>query len=122
MTATMAGGTGQDNAVSRLISPVPIDLVSCFPDRQKDTNPKVSFPVLPSYTDERIQSAIPAPAVTEVALRIRHLIEECVPCELKENHITSPHSRILTAKVIQAAKEAGGREYKDCVVFCLLIN
>jgi len=50
------------------------------------------------------------------------LIEECVPCELKENHITSPHSKVITPKVIQAAKEAGGREHGACVVFCLLVN
>ncbi|KAL2200202.1 hypothetical protein P885DRAFT_65906 [Corynascus similis CBS 632.67] len=78
--------------------------------------------LLPTYSDESIQSAIPAPKVTEVALRIRHLIEECVPCELKESHITSPHSKVISPKVIQAAKEAGGREHRACVVFCLLVN
>ena len=36
--------------------------------------------------------------------------------------ITTPHSRILTKKVIQAAKESGGQQNKGCVVFCLLIN
>ncbi|KAH6631401.1 hypothetical protein F5144DRAFT_547516 [Chaetomium tenue] len=78
--------------------------------------------LLPSYRDDSIQSAIPAENVTEVALRIRHLIEECVPCELKENHITSPHSKVITSKVIKATKEAGGREHGACVVFCLLVN
>lgn len=69
-----------------------------------------------------MQSAIPAEKVTEVALRIRYLIEECIPCELKESHITSPHSKVINAKVLEAAKEAGGREYAACVVFCLLVN
>ncbi|KAK3290551.1 cation channel-like protein [Chaetomium fimeti] len=78
--------------------------------------------LLPSYRDESIQSAIPAQNVTEVALRIRHLIEECIPCELKENHVTSPHSKVITSKVVQAAKEAGGREHGACVVYCLLVN
>ncbi|KAL2120141.1 hypothetical protein VTJ04DRAFT_4167 [Mycothermus thermophilus] len=80
--------------------------------------------LLPSYRDDdaNIPSAIPAQIVTEVALRIRHLVAECVPCELKETQITSPHSRVITAKVIQAAREAGGHEHGACVVFCLLVN
>ena len=60
--------------------------------------------------------------MTKVALRLRHLIEECVPCELEEEQITRPHSRIITKKVIQAAKEAGGSEHRACVVYCLLVN
>ncbi|KAK3898924.1 hypothetical protein C8A05DRAFT_18568 [Staphylotrichum tortipilum] len=78
--------------------------------------------LLPSYRDDSIQSAIPAHTVTEVALRIRHLIEECVPCELKPEQVTCPHSKVITPKVIQAAREAGGTENGACVVFCLLIN
>ncbi|KAL2133527.1 hypothetical protein VTI74DRAFT_2213 [Chaetomium olivicolor] len=78
--------------------------------------------LLPTYRDERIQSAMPAKAVTEVALRIRHLIEECVPCELQAEQVTCPHSKVITPKVIQAAREAGGREHGACVVFCLLVN
>lgn len=78
--------------------------------------------MLPSYHDEAVVSAIPAPKVTEVALKIRHLIEQCVPCELDENLITCAHSKVITKKVIQAAKEAGGKEFKACVVFCLLVN
>jgi hypothetical protein len=78
--------------------------------------------VLPSYRDDRIHSAIPAQKVTEVALRVRHLIEECVPCELKPDQVTCPHSKVITPKVVQAAREAGGSEYGACVVFCLLVN
>ncbi|KAK0641970.1 hypothetical protein B0T16DRAFT_336257 [Cercophora newfieldiana] len=78
--------------------------------------------LLPSYHDESIESAIPAPQVTEVALRLRHLIEQCVPCELAEELVTRPHSKIITKKVIKAAKEAGGTANGACVVFCLLVN
>lgn len=78
--------------------------------------------VLPSYRDEPIQSAIPPATVTEIALRLRHLIEQCVPCELEEEQITRPHSKIITKKVIQAARDAGGDEHRACVVFCLLVN
>jgi hypothetical protein len=78
--------------------------------------------LLPSYRDPSIQSAIPAAAVTKVALRIRHLIEQCVPVELNPELVTRPHSRVITPKVIKAAKEAGGSEHGACVVFCLLIN
>ncbi|KAL2018380.1 hypothetical protein VTK56DRAFT_915 [Thermocarpiscus australiensis] len=78
--------------------------------------------LLPTYRSDLIEPAIPARAVSEVALRIRHLIEECVPCELDPEQVTRPHSRVITPKVVQAAKEAGGREHGSCVVFCLLVN
>ena len=54
--------------------------------------------------------------VTKVCLRLRHLVQECVPCEMEESKITRSHSRIITHKVVQAAKEAGAQEYKGCVV------
>jgi hypothetical protein len=78
-------------------------------------------PVLPRYRDVQVESAIPAPDVTKVALRLRHLIEQCVPCELEESRVTRPHSKIITKKVVQAAKEAGGDSHGSCVVFCLLV-
>lgn len=80
------------------------------------------YEVLPSYRDDSVQSAIPAPDVTKVALRIHHLIEECVPCELEEAQVTRPHSKIITKKVIKAANEAGGKHHRACVVYCLLVN
>lgn len=67
-------------------------------------------------------SAIDPVEVTKVALRLKYLIEECVPCELEEELITKPHSRIVTPKVMKAAKEAGGEEFGACVVYCLLVN
>jgi hypothetical protein len=33
-----------------------------------------------------------------------------------------PHSRVITPKAIKAAKEAGGKDYGACVVYCLLLN
>ncbi|OTA81272.1 hypothetical protein M434DRAFT_401422 [Hypoxylon sp. CO27-5] len=77
--------------------------------------------LLPVHRDDSVESAIPAPEVTKVALRLRYLIEQCVPCELEEQRITRPHSRVITPKVIKAAKEAGGLENRSCVVFCLLV-
>lgn len=56
-----------------------------------------------------------------VALRLKHQIEQVIPCELDEGKITSAHSPIITPAVVKCAKEAGGDEYKSCVVFCLLI-
>ncbi|KAK3688630.1 hypothetical protein B0T22DRAFT_490283 [Podospora appendiculata] len=78
--------------------------------------------LLPVYHEELLESAIAPTAVTKVALRLRHLIEECVPCELAESQVTMPHSKVITTKVIKAAREAGGHEYRACVVFCLLVN
>ncbi|KAK7955707.1 Calcium channel YVC1 [Apiospora aurea] len=77
--------------------------------------------VLPTYRDRHIESAVPAEEVTKIALRLRYLIEEAVPCELEAEEISRPHSRVITPKVIKAAKEAGSEQYRACVVFCLLI-
>ncbi|KAH0538065.1 hypothetical protein FGG08_005327 [Glutinoglossum americanum] len=68
-----------------------------------------------------IPPAIPAIEVTKVAQRLKYLIEETIPVELEESRITRPHSAVVTKKVIQLAKEAGGEEHKACVVFCLLV-
>lgn len=78
--------------------------------------------LLPTYQEEGLPSAIPPIEVTKVALRLRYLIEECVPCELEESQLTQAHSRIITHKVIKAAREAGGKDYGACVVYCLLVN
>ncbi|CAD6914361.1 unnamed protein product [Tilletia controversa] len=48
-----------------------------------------------------------AKQVTRVALRLKAFIEAVIPCELEEDLITRSHSRIITAAVIQAAKDAG---------------
>ncbi|KAI0467652.1 hypothetical protein F4859DRAFT_493157 [Xylaria cf. heliscus] len=77
--------------------------------------------LLPTHQDPSIQSAIPAPEVTKIALRLRYLVQECVPCELEEHQITEPHSKVITHKVIRAAREAGGVENRACVVYCLLV-
>ncbi|KAK2071073.1 hypothetical protein P8C59_005526 [Phyllachora maydis] len=78
--------------------------------------------LLPRYVDESIESAILPAEVTKIALRLRRLVEECVPCELDEAQITKAHSRVITEKVIQAAREAGGADHRACVVFGLLVN
>ncbi|KAI0016092.1 hypothetical protein F4780DRAFT_798742 [Xylariomycetidae sp. FL0641] len=77
--------------------------------------------LLPSYSGDAIQSAVPAPEVTKIALRLRYLVEESVPCELEEADILKPHSKIITKKVVQAAKEAASHENRACVAFCLLV-
>lgn len=59
--------------------------------------------------------------VTKVALRLKHQIEQVVPCELEEEQITKAHSSIITNAVLETAKQAGAPEHNACVVFCLLI-
>ncbi|SPO01513.1 related to YVC1 - vacuolar cation channel [Cephalotrichum gorgonifer] len=76
--------------------------------------------LLPQHS-EYPQTPIAPAEVTKIALRLRHLIEQCVPCELEESLVTVAHSRIITTKVIKAAKEAGGEQNRSCVVFCLLV-
>ncbi|KAJ4194864.1 Calcium channel yvc1 [Fusarium falciforme] len=78
--------------------------------------------LLPHHRNQSIESAIPPREVTKVCLRLRHLIRECIPCELEESQITRSHSTIITNKVIQAAREAGGERYGSCVVYALLVN
>ena len=76
--------------------------------------------LLPTFEDEGMPSAIPAPEVTKVALRLRYLVESVVPCELEEDQITKAHSRVITTAVVKAAAEAGrvgeGEDYSACVV------
>lgn len=77
--------------------------------------------MLPVHRDEAIEPALPAKEVTKVALRLKYQIEEVIPCELKESMITRPNSPVITKSVIQTAREAGGQEYKACVLYCLLV-
>jgi hypothetical protein len=77
--------------------------------------------VLPAYASEDIQPALPAKEVTKVALRLKYQIEQVIPYELQESLIISPNSSIITKDVIDTAKEAGGEEFRACVLFCLLI-
>ncbi|KAH0074001.1 hypothetical protein KCU60_g18894, partial [Aureobasidium melanogenum] len=84
--------------------------------------------LLPSHT-EHIPSAVPAKEVTKIALRLKHQIEQVIPCELEEDRITAAHSNVITPAVVETARSAGkyGRpgssdnDYSACVVFCLLI-
>lgn len=40
---------------------------------------------------------------------------------MEEIKITKANSPVITRKVIQTAKEAGGEEHGACVVYCLLV-
>lgn len=72
--------------------------------------------------EDTIESAIPPDEVTRIAIRLRYLIEECIPCEMEEEVVTRSHSTVITRQVVQAAKEAGGEDYTDCVVCTLLLK
>jgi hypothetical protein len=41
---------------------------------------------------------------------------------MEESKVTRAHSRVITKKVIKAARSAGGEEARGCVVYCLLVN
>ncbi|KAL6247432.1 Calcium channel yvc1 [Rhinocladiella similis] len=77
--------------------------------------------LLPSHTNDIAAPAYPAREVTKVALRLKYHIEEVIPIELPEEKITSANSGVVTAKVVQTAREAGGKDYSACVVYCLLV-
>lgn len=77
--------------------------------------------LLPTRRDNLPPSAIPPDEVTRVALRLKYQIEQVIPVELDESKITCAHSGVITAKVVETSKLAGGEEYKACVVYCLLV-
>jgi hypothetical protein len=77
--------------------------------------------VLPTRRENTPPPPIDAKEVTKIALRLKHQIEQVIPCELEEQQITKPHSSILTTAVINTAREAGGERHKACVVYCLLV-
>lgn len=45
-----------------------------------------------------------------------------MPCELPEDEIVLPHSKIITKALVKTAANAGGGDYDACVVYCLLVN
>lgn len=77
--------------------------------------------MLPAYTADEISPALPAKEVTKIALRLKYQIEQVIPYELQQSLITNPNSTVITKNVIRTAKEAGGEEYRACVLFCLLV-
>lgn len=77
--------------------------------------------LLPSNNDDLPAPAYPAREVTKVALRLKYQIEEVIPIELPEDKITAANSGVITQNVVQTAKEAGGKDYAACVVYCLLV-
>ncbi|KAL8756470.1 MAG: hypothetical protein Q9199_002913 [Rusavskia elegans] len=77
--------------------------------------------LLPSNADDLIEPAMPPEDVTKVALRLKYQIEQVIPCELEQWKITKANSPVITNKVIRTAREAGGKDNKACVVYCLLV-
>ncbi|KAK7539529.1 uncharacterized protein J3D65DRAFT_675666 [Phyllosticta citribraziliensis] len=77
--------------------------------------------LLPTRRGDMPPSPIPGKEVTKICLRLRHQLETIIPCEIEESLITTARSHIITPQVVALARNAGGEEYKACVVFCLLI-
>jgi hypothetical protein len=77
--------------------------------------------VLPTRRERLPAPPIDPKQVTKIALRLKHQIEQVIPCELEEDKITKANSPIITQAVLKTASEAGGDDNKACVVFCLLI-
>ncbi|KAH7128199.1 hypothetical protein B0J11DRAFT_524371 [Dendryphion nanum] len=77
--------------------------------------------LLPTRREHLPPSPIDPKEVTKIALRLKHQIEQIIPCELEESKVTRAHSPIITPGVIKTAKQAGGEEHKACVVYCLLV-
>ena len=59
--------------------------------------------------------------MTKVALRLKYQIEEVIPFEIPVEKVVCANSPVVTKKVVQTAKEAGGKDYAPCVVYCLLV-
>jgi hypothetical protein len=80
----------------------------------------LTLPVLPTRRERLPLPPVDPKEVTKIALRLKHQIEQVIPCELEEEQITKAHSPILTQAVLDTAKQAGGDQNQACVVFCLL--
>jgi hypothetical protein len=91
------------------------------PSRHAGTPQLTQLIVLPAYAGEEVTPSHPAKEVTKVALRLKYQIEQVIPCELDEDSITSPNSKIITHNVVETAVQAGGDDLRDCVPFCLLV-
>ncbi|KAL6704938.1 Calcium channel yvc1 [Coniothyrium glycines] len=89
-------------------------------DRRHNVRDEMSA-LLPHSRERLPPPPIDPKDVTKVALRLKHQIEQVVPCELEEEQITRAHSSIITNAVLETAKQAGAPEHNACVVFCLLI-
>lgn len=97
-------------------------------DNRESTMMEETRALLPTHAGDHVPSAIPAKEVTRIALRLKHQIEQVIPCELEQDRITVAHSNVITPAVVATARSAGkhGRsssdpDYSACVVFCLLI-
>ncbi|KAK2734524.1 hypothetical protein FQN55_002635 [Onygenales sp. PD_40] len=77
--------------------------------------------LLPVRRHDSIPPALPSKEVTKVALRLKYQIEQVISCELDEDAVTKPNSHIITKAVIQTTREAGGEQYRACVVYALLV-
>lgn len=64
-----------------------------------------------------VKSLPPARKVTQVARKIRHLMVQLIPIEVKESHILNPKSRIITNSVLDLIESAADDE-PGCVIFC----
>ncbi|CAG8908490.1 unnamed protein product [Penicillium egyptiacum] len=77
--------------------------------------------LLPAYAADESDASDASKEIAKVALRLKYQIEQVVSCEVEENALTNPNSRIITDDVVETAKQAGGDDYKACVVYCLLV-
>ncbi|KAL8697547.1 MAG: hypothetical protein Q9224_002257 [Gallowayella concinna] len=77
--------------------------------------------LLPSNANDLMEPAMDPEDVTKVALRLKYQIEQVIPCELEEWKVTKANSPVITKKVIKTAREAGGKDHRGCVVYCLLV-
>ncbi|KAM5439339.1 Calcium channel yvc1 [Microsporum ferrugineum] len=96
-------------------------LFSDQPSRGRHQYLQETHRLLPRTRDQIVTPALPAKEVTKVALRLKYQVEQVISCELDESLVTKANSTVITKEVIQTAREAGGEEYRACVVFCLLV-
>lgn len=77
--------------------------------------------VLPAYDGEQPHASDASKEIAKVALKLKYQLELVVSCEVQETVLTDPNSRIITDDVVATARNAGGEDYKACVVYCLLV-
>ncbi|KAK9477094.1 hypothetical protein V1514DRAFT_334852 [Lipomyces japonicus] len=69
----------------------------------------------------QVASIISPREITVVTLKLKSLIDELIPIEVKETRITRPGGSVITPDVIELAVQAAPGEKKACLIFALLI-
>ncbi|OLL25622.1 Eukaryotic translation initiation factor 2 subunit alpha [Neolecta irregularis DAH-3] len=107
---------------------IPMDFIANLLHRTEPESDESSMGTLEHFQSllrSRRPSGDPVSAkkVAKTASRVRFVIERLIDCELDQEEIVKPNSRIMTKNVVALVEDIGGPAIHDraCIVFALLI-